>query len=85
MFWMPLSALLRTAITGSCDYIVSMWKIQNNLSILRPSGSDHKESAYNAGDWGLIPSLGRSPGERIAIHSSVLAWRISGPKEPRRL
>ena len=28
-----------------------------------PCGSDGKESAYNAGDWGLIPELGRSPGE----------------------
>ena len=28
-----------------------------------PSGSDGKESACNAGDPGLIPGLGRSPGE----------------------
>ena len=28
-----------------------------------PGGSDGKESAYNAGDWGLIPGLGSSPGE----------------------
>ena len=28
-----------------------------------PSGSDGEESAYNAGDLGLIPRLGRSPGE----------------------
>ena len=27
-----------------------------------PSGSDDKESAYNTGDLGLIPGLGRSPG-----------------------
>ena len=26
-------------------------------------GSDDKESASNAGDLGLIPELGRSPGE----------------------
>ena len=26
-------------------------------------GSDGKESAYNAGDPGLIPGFGRSPGE----------------------
>ena len=26
-------------------------------------GSDSKESAYNVGDLGLIPGLGRSPGE----------------------
>ena len=29
-----------------------------------PGGSDGKASAYNAGDPGLIPGLGRSPGER---------------------
>ena len=28
-----------------------------------PGGSDGKESACNAGDWGSIPGLGRSPGE----------------------
>ena len=29
-----------------------------------PGGSDGKESACNGGDLGLIPGLGRSPGER---------------------
>ena len=29
-----------------------------------PGGSAGKESACNAGDLGLIPGLGRSPGER---------------------
>ena len=29
-----------------------------------PGGSNGKESACNAGDLGLIPGLGRSPGER---------------------
>ena len=28
-----------------------------------PAGSDGKESSCNAGDPGLIPGLGRSPGE----------------------
>ena len=28
-----------------------------------PGGSEGKASAYNAGDLGLIPGLGRSPGE----------------------
>ena len=28
-----------------------------------PGGSDGKESTHNAGDLGLIPGLGRSPGE----------------------
>ena len=29
-----------------------------------PGGSDSKESAWNAGDLGSIPQLGRSPGEK---------------------
>ena len=36
-----------------------------------PGGSDGKESAGNVGDSGLIPGLGRSPGEGI-LHCSCL-------------
>ena len=39
-----------------------------------PGGSDDKESACNAGDLGSIPGLGRSAGEGMATHSSILAW-----------
>ena len=38
-----------------------------------------KKSTYNAGtagDLGLIPRSGRSPGGGHAAHSSVLAWRV---------
>ena len=61
-------------------------------------GSDGKESACNAGDLGLIPGLGRSPGEGDGYLlqyffffssvtapfycSSILAWRIPGTEEP---
>ena len=45
-------------------------------------GSDGKEFACNAGDSGLIPGSGRSPGEGNATHSSILAWRISWTEEP---
>ena len=44
-----------------------------------------KESACNAGAAGisgLIPGSGRSPGEGMATHSSVLAWGIPGTGEP---
>ena len=44
------------------------WKSteKNNIDIYQgfPGGSDGQESACNAGDPGLIPGLGRSPGER---------------------
>ena len=33
------------------------------ISMGFPGSSDGKKSACNAGDWGLIPGLGRSPGE----------------------
>ena len=38
--------------------------------------SDGKASAYNVGDLGSFPGLGRSPGEGMATHSSILAWKI---------
>ena len=50
-----------------------------------PSGSDDKASAYNAGDLGLIPGSGRSPGEGNGNHSSNLAWKIPWTEEPGRL
>ena len=50
-----------------------------------PGGSEGKEFAYGAGDLGSIPGLGRSPGEGMATHSSILAWRIPWMEEPGRL
>ena len=47
-----------------------------------PSGSDSKESAFSVGDLGLIPGSGRSPGEKMATHSSILAWEITWTEEP---
>ena len=37
-----------------------------------PGSSAGKESTCNAGDPGSIPGLGRSPGDGIATHSSIL-------------
>ena len=37
--------------------------ISNHYFGVFPGGSDCKESAYNAGDLGLIPGSGRSSGE----------------------
>ena len=45
-----------------------------------------KASAYNAGDPGSIPGLGRNPLEKeMATHSSILAWKIPWMEEPSRL
>ena len=42
-----------------------------------PGGSDGKESAYSAGDLGWEDPLE----EGMAIHSSILAWRIPMDRE----
>ena len=44
-----------------------------------------KNPAANAGvvkDVSSIPGSGRSPGEGMAAHSSILAWRIAWTEEP---
>ena len=58
-----------------------------------PGGSDGKESAYNTGDLGSIPSLGRSPGgehgnplqysclENPHGQRSLLGYRTRGQKK----
>ena len=46
------------------------------------------ESTCNTGvtrEVGLIPPLGRSPGEGMETHSSILAWKIPWIEEPDRL
>ena len=45
----------------SCNTSFTMSYFHRSLGF--PDGSDGKESAYNAGDLGSIPGLGRSPGE----------------------
>ena len=42
-------------VLGGCNYLGFLYSF--------PGGSDGKESACNVGDLGLIPWLGRSPGE----------------------
>ena len=50
-----------------------------------PGGSDSKESTCNKRDPGSIPGPERSPGEGMAIHFSILAWRIPRTEEPSGL
>ena len=47
-----------------------------------PCGSDGKECSCSEGDPGLIPRSGRSLEKGIAIHFSILAWRIPWTVEP---
>ena len=41
-----------------------------------PGGSEVKASAWNVGDPGSIPELGRSPGEGNGNPLQFLVWRI---------
>ena len=45
-----------------------------------PGGSDGKASAYNAGDLGLIPGSGRSPGEGNGNTPVFMPGKSHGPK-----
>ena len=44
-----------------------------------------KNPPTNTGDTGLIPGLGRPPGEGNGTHSSILVWEIPWTEEPGRL
>ena len=39
-------------------------------------------NAGDAQDVGSIPGSGRFPGEEMATHTSILAWKISWTEEP---
>ena len=47
-----------------------------------PGGSALKNLPADAGDAGSIPESGRSPGEEMATHSSILAWEVPWTEEP---
>ena len=50
-----------------------------------PGGSNGKESACNAGDPGLIPGSGRSPGEGNGNTLQYSCLEIPWTEEPGRL
>ena len=54
-------------------------------SLNSPGGSDSKESACNAGDLGLIPGSGRSPGKGKDNSLHYSCWEISWTEEHGRL
>ena len=55
--------------------------LEKNLIFPQPYykdvGSDGKESACNAGDLGLIPGLGTSPGTAIHSYWRIPAWQAT--------
>ena len=50
-----------------------------------PDGSEVKASASNAGDQVSVPGWEDALEKEMAIHSSILAWRIPWTEEPGRL
>ena len=50
-----------------------------------PGGSMVTNLPANAGDASLIPGMGRSFGEEMATHSSILSWKIPWTEEPGAL
>ena len=53
-----------TKYTILCKMKFTKWFKAGYASLMDfPGGADGKASAYNAGDPGSIPGLGRSPGE----------------------
>ena len=64
----------------NCPYAI--WKLSESLV---PGGSEGKESICNARDLSCIPGSDRFPGEEMATHSSILAWRTPWTEEPGRL
>ena len=74
------SSILFTSLSLSvnrieCEHVLKKTK-QNWL----PGGSVAKNPPANA--MGLIPGLGRPPGEGNATLSSILAWEIPWTEEP---
>ena len=61
--------------------------VSDNLLVMKgfPGGSVIKNPPANAGDpgdTGLIPGWEDSLKEEVAIHSSILAWKIPWTEEP---
>ena len=52
----------------------NIWLLQHVFGF--PCGSAGKESTGSVGDLGLIPRLGRSPGEGKGCPLQYSAWRI---------
>ena len=54
----------------------------NTYKVGFPGGSDGKESAFNAGDRGSIPGMGRSLGKGNGYPHQYFAWKIPWTEEP---
>ena len=69
--------LINTFISSHSFLMAVVVRTLKNDSLGFPGGSDGKASAYNAGDMGSIPGLGRSSGEGEGYQSSDFHFYIS--------
>ena len=58
---------------------------KQTLTLGLPGGSDGKDSARSAAEYGFSPRSEGPLEQGIATHSSNLAWRIPWTEEPGRL
>ena len=76
-----VTSLYGSLVKGTWAQMLRLVFIRSLAVLGFPGGSDGKESTCNVRDPGLIPGLGRSPGERTATHSSLLVWRSPWTEE----
>ena len=84
VMWLPwASPGINQQPRGSCNLsgIAPGWHLTRTSLVAQMV----KASAYNAGDPGLIPGLGRSPGEGNGNPLQYSAWKIPWTEKPGRL
>ena len=90
VFWMLSFKQLLSTLKEPCsaqEAILRAWSTVSNINPYKfrlrgyigtdrsfHSGSDGKESACKVGDLGLIPGLGRSPGEDILVDENIFPY-----------
>ena len=70
MYWVALHGMGHsyTELDKAVGHVIRL-----QCYLITYDSSVGKESACNAGDPSLVPGLGRSPEEKKATHSSILA------------
>ena len=65
-------------------FVVSFYKRNTQAQYVLgfPTGSAVRNPPAHVGDLGLIPGLGKFPGEEMATHTSILAWENPWTEEP---
>ena len=62
-FYLDITNVPTVNFINFCKNGMSSWSVVQDCLQDLPGGSDGKESACSIGDPGLIPGLGRSPGQ----------------------